>query len=130
MIQLNPNKEYVKKGIYDIIFKQINEFGNINNLKVDNCIYQQEMNKTLWFMVEANKNQNEVMAFIDRTCNLGLNIYKLETIDWLGKQFDKYAINVADENLSRIVQNLCNLGFKDYRYYDISKKMLVEPWGG
>ena len=130
MIQLNPNKEYVKKGIYDVIFKQLNDFANINKLNADSCNYQQQMNQTPWFIIEINKMNKEVDDFIDRLRNLGLSISKVETVVWLDKHFERFNVEILDENILKIVQNLCNLGFKDHRYYDISKKMLVEPWGG
>ena len=89
-MQLNPDKECVKKGIFDIFFKQLSAWGELNKLAVDFCIYQQNTKDMPWFMIEANKNDDAIDEF-----NNAMQLVKI-----CNKKLES-----AEESIAKIVQD-------------------------
>lgn len=128
-MQLNPDKECIKKGIFDIFFKQLSVCSELNKIAVDFCIYQQNTKEIPWFMIEANKNDEAIAEFVSRVSSYGFCVTETEKINWERKIFRRFLVTVPDENILNIVKYYYEHGYKNHKYYDIEKKMSVEPWG-
>lgn len=126
-MQINPNKEYLKRGIFDLFFKGVKEFEKVNNIVIDMCNPQQDMDKELWFMVPRDKVENEQIDFIQRFNSIGF-IFSTKEIIWENKKYNYYVVNLPEENILKVVDYYASSGHKSYCYYDIKARMSIEAW--
>lgn len=126
-MQLNPNKEYLRKGIFTLFFKTLEDFEKVNNVPVDACNVQQDMNKELWFMIPTGKAEDEQRDFVARNNSIGF-VFRYREIVWQNKKYNYYEVSLPEENILRVVQHYVDTGYKTYAYYDINARMSIEAW--
>lgn len=127
-MQLNPNKEYVKNGIFTLFFKQVEDFGKVNRLAVDINNFQMDVNNEVWFMIQSsNQKQAEIKEFITRCAANGFG-FSTKNVSWAGKDYIQVMLTIPDENVIKLAEYFFNQGNQNCSYYDVKLKKSIEAW--